>query len=430
MQAQACPWLAAAVAAGYLILKRQRPGEIIEQVLKTIVGYCLILTGTDLSLRALLGVEELLFSAFGVHGGVLNTEVFGAIMLRDHGGAGFAVFLLAFLTNLLLARFTKQGELFLTGHHLFFLSLMAVSILRGGTALHGGWSVLVGGAVTGAYAFAAVRVSAPCMGTLSRNAKLGLANSAVGAALIGAAAGRLAALLGGKAPAREGKRKKAAPGGNPIHFTTLGIGAVLGVYLLLHLAAGMPVNGETLLSCGEYALLYGVATTTLLLGIRMFLAVFIQLFWDAGQRFVPNLVMGLDASAIIPYSPRAWRAGFLTAGLAGTLTAALLLARRAPFVPLPGLTSFYFAGGVAGVFGEVHGGRRAAILAGGIVGIVVVLFAALFMAHNGAYLGCGAALGETDYGIWGSLLAFLTRRFAQNPGTAAASTILFPWHLP
>lgn len=412
-QLQAFPWLAAAVVAGYLILKRQRPGEIIEQVLKTIIGYCLILVGADLSLRALSGVNELLFSASGAHGGVLNTEVFAAILLRDHGGEGFAAFLLAIFVNILLARLTGQGHLFLTGHHLFFLSLMAVSILWSGAALAGAWTVLVSGVVTGVYAFAAVRISASCMGELNKNAKLGLANSAIGAALIGSAVGRLVARSGDGVPARESKAEE-APGKNSSHFTTLGVGAVLGVYLLLYLFAGTPLNRETLLSCGKYALFYGVATTMLLLGIRMFLAIFIQLFWDAGRRFVPNLVMGLDASAIISYSPRAWRGGFLFASLTGTLTAVFLLVARAPFIPLPGLTSFYFAGGVAGVFGELHGGKRGATLAGGIVGIAAVLFASLFMAQNGTYLDCGAVLGETDYGIWGSLLSFLTRLFAQT----------------
>jgi Uncharacterized protein conserved in bacteria len=406
-QAHVFPLLAAAFASGYLILKRKRPGEIIEQVLKTVIGCSLILIGADISLGALSGLSELLSSSFGVHGGVLNTEVFGAILLRDYGAAGFAAFLLAFLVNMLLARSTRRGALFLTGHHLFFLSLMTVSILWGGTML-GAWSILLGGVITGIYAFIMVYVSTTCMGELNKNAGTGLANSAIVAALIGTAIGKLAARLGGKAPERE-ENGKTGSGANSVQFTTLGVGAVFAVYLLLHLAAGKPFNTETLLSCGEFALVYGVATTMLLLGIRMFLTVFIQLLWDAGQRFVPDLVMGLDASAIIPYSPRAWQSGFLIASLTGTLAAVLLLALRAPFIPLPGLTSFYFAGGVAGVFGEIHGGKRGARLAGGIVGVVIVLFAALFMAQNGAYLDCGAVLGETDYGIWGSLLTFMTR---------------------
>lgn len=413
-QAQAFPLLAAAVAAGYLLLKRQRPGEICEQVLKTVIGCGLMFMGADLSLRALSGLGGLLHAFFGVRGGVLNTEMFGAILLRDYGGAGFAAFLLAFLVNALLARFTGRGRLFLTGHHLFFLSLMAVSILWSGTKLPGAWIVLLGGGVTGVYAFVAVLASTPCMGELNRTTKMGLANSAVGAALIGSAAGRLAARLGGAVPVRE-KKEDAPPAGNSSHFTTLGVGAVLGVYLLLHCAAGLPLNIETLLSCGEFALLYGVASTLLLLGTRMFLALFIQLFWDIGRRFVPGLVVGLDSSAVISYSPRAWRTGFLAASLTGTLTAALLLAARTPFIPLPGLTSLYFAGGVAGVFGDVRGGGRGAALAGGVVGVTVILFAALFMAQSGICLDSGAALGETDYGMWGSLLTFLTRLFAQSP---------------
>lgn len=404
-QAQIFPWLVAVVAAGYLILKRQRPAEILEQVLKAIIGCYLILTGADMSLRALSGLSELLNSTFGVHGGVLNTEVFGAILLRDFGGAGFAAFLLAFLVNVLLARFTRRGQLFLTGHHLFFLSLMAVSILWSAS---GSWSIVLAGIITGVYAFVAVSISTSCMGIVNKNSKMGLANSAIGAALIGAAAGKLAARFSGKA-SDLAAQKETTPGKNSSHFTTLGVGAVLVVYLLLFLAAGMPFTSETLLSCGEHALLYGVATTMLLLGIRMFLAIFIQMFWDLGQRFVPNLVIGLDASAIISYSPRAWRSGFLSASVMGTLAALVLLAMRAPFIPLPGLTSFYFAGGVAGVFGGVHGGKRSAYLAGGVVGMVVVFCAALFMAHNGAYIDCGAVLGETDYGIWGGLLVFLTR---------------------
>ena len=84
---------------------------------------------------------------------------------------------------------------------------------------------------------------------------------------------------------------------------------------------------------------------------------------------------------------------------------------KVPFVPLPGFTSLYFAGGVAGVFGNVQGGKRGAILAGAASGIAVILLLSLFMSLNEGMGLYGASLGETEYGILGLILTALLRLF-------------------
>ena len=162
-------------------------------------------------------------------------------------------------------------------------------------------------------------------------------------------------------------------------------------------------------ACFIEALAYGTALTMIIQGLRMFLGTFIPMFWDVGKCLLPRLIVGLDSTAVITYSPKAWWAGFLAACFSGLAALCMLILLKAPFVPLPGFTSLYFAGGVAGVFGNAEGGKTGAVVSGAVVGAAVIFMMSLFMTIHGSYYGSGAAFGETGYGILGLLLTFVLK---------------------
>lgn len=396
------PWLPALVAVFYLVKKKKSPGEIIEHVIKMMIGWYMILVGAMLSARVLGVLDAMLVQSFGVHGGMMNTEVFGSWLLRECGNAGFAAFILAFLVNLLLARRTKKGYLFLTGHHLLFLSLMSVFLIRSSLGSHlSGISFLAAGIATGCYAYLSVRVSAVVTGAIHKAQPAGLANSAIGAALLGAGIGYLCGRK--KKPEKYGRE-----GGSAGQVTSLGVLTVLTFFLFLSLACRKP-GGLGIGKCLLPALLYGTALTMIMQGLRMLLGLFIQLFWELGRHFAPALVAGLDSTAVISWSPGAWRAGFLAAACSGTAASVLLISLKCPFAALPGYTSLYFAGGVAGVYGNMQGGRRGAALSGAAAGAAVILLMSLFLSWNGGFGMYGGSLGETEYGILGTVLSALLR---------------------
>ena len=163
IQFEKIPWLPAFIAAAYLFKKGKNLNEIIENVIKTGIGWYLILLGADISEWALLPLAEKLFFVTGVRGGVLNTEIFGSWLLREAANTGFLAFLTAFFMNLLLAYIRKRGYLFLTGHHLMFLSLMVVSLFRHAAGLPKLPAALAAGIVTGIYDYVSVWIGSKSM---------------------------------------------------------------------------------------------------------------------------------------------------------------------------------------------------------------------------------------------------------------------------
>lgn len=400
IQFEKIPWLPAFIAAAYLFKKGKSLNEIIENVIKTGIGWYLILVGADISEWALTPLSEKLFSAAGVRGGVMNTEIFGSWLLREGANTGFLAFLTAFFMNLLLARIRKKGYLFLTGHHLMFLSLMTVSLFRHIAGLSGAPAALAAGVVTGIYAYLSVWIGSKSMEKLKPGSAAGLANSTSGAAFLGVRIGRCFH--------RRAKRFYGKDGKNTGYITSMGVLTILALRILLMLFTGAGTKAEWR-ECFIEAFAYGTALTMIVQGLRMLLGTFIPMFWDMGKGVLPQLVVGLDSTAVITYSPKAWKAGFLAASFSGTIATCMLILLKAPFIPLPGFTSLYFAGGAAGVFGNAEGGKTGAVVSGAVVGTLVIFMMSLFMAIHGGYYETGAAFGETSYGILGLLLTFVLK---------------------
>ncbi|MCD8148735.1 MAG: hypothetical protein LUE92_04035 [Clostridiales bacterium] len=318
VQFQNIPWLPGLVAALYLLMKKKTFSEMAENVVKVMLGCYMILAGAWLSSLALGQISEALYQTFGVQGVVLNTEIFGSWLLADSENYGFLAFFTAFFINLLIARLTKKHYLYLTGHHLFFLSLLAVSLLWMYLDISFLLAALAAGVVTGVYAWLSVRVGALTMRRLKPGSNAGLANSATGAALLGSLTGWLT--RGNQTAEAYGKN-----GRNAGAVTSMGVFTVLALALLTKAGNGTLFTWDDIKECCILALLYGAALSIITQGIRMCLRIFIQMFWDIGRSVLPEMIAGLDSTALVSYSPAAWQAGFVAAGITGTLTTIALL---------------------------------------------------------------------------------------------------------
>ena len=61
------------------------------------------------------------------------------------------------------------------------------------------------------------------------------------------------------------------------------------------------------------------------------------------------------------------------------------------------------------MYGNMQGGRRGAALSGAAAGAAVILLMSLFLSWNGGFGMYGGSLGETEYGILGTVLSALLR---------------------
>lgn len=102
----------------------------------------------------------------------------------------------------------------------------------------------------------------------------------------------------------------------------------------------------------------------LMAGVRLLLGEIVPAFRGISMKLVPNAKPALDCPVLFPYSPNAVIVGFITTTIGSVILIAMFTLPLIGFaVIVPVLTNF-FAGGTAGIFGNVVGGRRGAIIGG------------------------------------------------------------------
>lgn len=411
------PWALLIAVAVFLALKRKKPWEILDNTLKAVVGYYLVTIGASITPHSTRALSELMQAAFGVRGGVLNTETFNAVLMIDCGGCALAVLILAFAVNLLLARFTRYKGVFLTAHHYLYVALITTALLRIETPLGVASVILLGSLIAGVFGWLCVNVAYASTRRVTGSEGVSMAHSNVGALLLGALAGKL--FRGGKEeiPAR-GEQARTHMRSIPLlacatAFAAYAITACFAGREAVEVCLGTPV----LAGIARPALLYGAQVALLLYGFRMLLATVIEMFWDLAQKFVPGVWKGVDASVLIGSQPAAWNRGFLMSCLGGIFAMVMLVTIRAPYVPIMSPTSAYFTGGIAGVSGYAYGGRRGSAAAGVIVGFVSVLLIAFSASRMGVGMDMGVMYGEGQYGLFGMLvkaIGFVINRLGQG----------------
>lgn len=125
------------------LLAQRKPLEnVISGTLKTVIGFVVLGGGAGIVINAITPLGSLLQQGFGLQGALPVNEVFTALAQKELGTQIAIVFALAFVVNLLLARFTPWKYIFLTGHHILFMATLTVGML-GLTILKGNPVVLV-----------------------------------------------------------------------------------------------------------------------------------------------------------------------------------------------------------------------------------------------------------------------------------------------
>jgi len=115
----------------------------------------------------------------------------------------------------------------------------------------------------------------------------------------------------------------------------------------------------------------------LLQGVRMFLGEIIPAFRGVAVKLVPGARPALDVPVVFPFGPMALMIGFLTS-VVGMIIGLFVAGAVGSVVPLPSIIGGFFGGGVAGIFGNITGGRRGAAVAGAIYGLFLTIPVALF----------------------------------------------------
>lgn len=372
----------ALVALLGLALQRKSFGEVLTGTFKTLLGFEVLTAGSAVITSSLTYFGKIFQNGFHLNGVVPSIEAINGQAMGSLGlGNQIAfTFLGIFIVNIIIARFSPWKYIFLTGQAILWMATMTVV---GGKIV--GWGnttiVIVGSIVGGIFAVAMPALAQPFVRKITGNDAIALGHFCTIGYLVEAGASWVFGERGEKKHSIEDMKLPKAM--EFMQDTYLSIAVVMiPLYLITAAFAGPKYAsvGTTnyMVEAFLQSIQFVVGVYVLLAGVRLLLGEIVPAFRGIAMKLVPNAKPALDCPVLFPYSPNAVILGFVTTTI-GTVIGMFLMPVFGLAVILPGMMTNFFAGGTAGIFGNVVGGRRGAIIGGIVHGLFITLLPALLV---------------------------------------------------
>lgn len=395
-----------------LIAQKTPIEKIVSSAIKTMIGFLLVNTGGQTLGVALLPLQPMLIKLFHLNVEVQDLASASGTSMEGIGSEMALIFAFGFLTNILLARFTRFKYVHLSAHVSFFYSGMIAALLKYGTNLSFLWIVVIGSIILGLYLTLSCAYVAPLMKDVKGGEGFTLAHSSSVGIWIAAKLGKL---FGNKNHDLEDIKlpKKL----NFLREMTIALTVIMTLmFLLISLLVGPSwimanvSNGQDIVTFSLLnGLQFGLWITVLLTGVRMLLSEIIPAFHGIADKVIPNAVPGLDIPLLFPNYPTSVIFGFLVSLLAGFIGMAALAMVNYPIAVFPALIPTFFTGAITAIFGNSTGGRRGAFIGSFVNGLILIIGQAFLLPMVGAYEPIMRILSETDYAFYGPILGAILK---------------------
>lgn len=411
-----------------LILLKKDFASIVKGTAKTIMGTIIVFVGVNFITTA----ASPLATAFATLYDLPEASQFDGSLcwniLGQYGSEIGLTLLIAFVINLLVAKFTPIKNIFLTGHIFFWMSYLAV-----GAAVQGGLSgaglIIFSSIALSLYIIIVPALMRPLVRKVTGSNDFTIGHTACIFCFIGAGVGKLCA----KAKSKSTEDMELPKGLSFFRDTTIASAIVIIItYLVVGLIIGKEASteifGAAMGSIGtiggmQYDLFtfsvmagldFAAGLTILLTGVRMMLGEIIPAFKGISDKLIPNAIPALDIPMIFSYAPNAMLIGFIGSMVAGIVTI-IVMAKTGTmmFAVIPLTVACFFDCAPAAIFANKEGGRLAVIISSIISGIVMVILA---MVSIGITLttvaGFNQLYGGNDFSIFSSIASLIAGLFA------------------
>lgn len=388
-----------------LLLQKKSSADIVSGTLKTVMGFIIIGAGAGVLIAALDIFGQMFNHAFNVDGVIPNNEAIVAAAQSNFGTSTALIMVFGMIVNILLARFTPFKYIFLTGHHTLFMAcLIAVALSVGG--LQGVGQIVIGSVLLGLCMVLFPALIQPYVRQITGSDDFAIGHFGSIGYFVSATVGKW---FGNKEKTTEQLKVPKSLGF--LRDTSVAVSLTMTIFfVVVALFAGQNYI-ETELSGGSnfivfsfiQAITFAAGVYIILAGVRMLIAEIVPAFKGIADKIAPNTKPALDCPTIFPFAPNAVIIGFLFSFLAGLLSMFIL-----PLIGLkvivPGLVPHFFTGAAAGVFGNVTGGRRGAMLGSFANGVIISFLPAVLLALLGDVGFEGTTFGDSDFGVVGTLI--------------------------
>ncbi|MFC7329647.1 PTS ascorbate transporter subunit IIC [Marinactinospora rubrisoli] len=419
-------YLVGLITAVGLIALRRPLSQIVGGGVKAALGFLLIEVGAMLVTMSLKPLGTMIRSVTGAHGVIPNNEAIVALVQAELGPRVPWVMFGGFVLSLLLARFTPLRYVFLTGHHILWMSTL-VTLVLAAARLPPVVTVLLGAVLLAVMFVSMPALAQPWTRRVGGDGKIAIGHFG--------SLGYITAGLVGQLVGRRGRGTEdvQVPEGlrflrDPMVSTGLSMGLIYPLVAVAYLwkegsatarrmfpplHGAEPTVGHYFMQSVMQGLLFGVSVAVILYGVRTILGELIPAFQGIANRIVPGAVPALDAPIVFPFGQNAVLVGFLASMTGALVSLAVVVAVLDPAagiaVVLPGLLPQFFTGGAAGVYGNATGGRRGAVCGGFVNGVLITFLPAVLLGVLGRYGTANTTFGDTDFGWYGILIGYAAR---------------------
>lgn len=395
-----------------LLLQKKAVSEVISGTLKTIMGFVILTSGAAIVSTTLTTFSQLFEYSFHIQGVVPNTDAMAALAQKNYGTATAMIMVLGMLFNIVLARITPLKYIFLTGHHTLYMAAMLAVILSVG-GLSPFWVILVGAVILGIMMVVSPAILQPFTRKITGTDDLALGHFGSTGYLLSALVGKA---VGKGSPSIE--EMQVPKSLNFLRDSSVAISLTMMIlFVILVLVAGKEFV-ESSVSGGQNFIIFAVIQSLtfaagvwiILAGVRMIIAEIVPAFKGIADKLVKDAKPALDCPTVFPFAPNAVIVGFLSSFAAG-LVSMFLCPLFGLSVIVPGLVPHFFCGATAGVYGNICGGRRGAVVGAFAHGLLISFLPAILLPLMGDLGFASTTFGDADFGVVGIILGHVVSLF-------------------
>jgi ascorbate PTS system EIIC component len=416
-----------------LVIQRKTFGQTVTGTFKVVIGFLVLGGGAALLQTSLDQFSPVFMRLFGIQGAIPNNEATLAQLLKlvpQIVSIGTGIMLVAMIANIILAITSRFKYVYLTGHVLFYMSVMlAAALVAGGMdQTKDLWNIiLTGGILISFYMVLMPLANQRFMRVITKTDVIAMGHT-----------GSLGYLLSGWIGEAIGKmHKKPVKSTESVNFpkglaflksSNISISLTMILFFMIiyisayatHGVAGfegtgvVDSSGAMINHWFVWAIIqsftFAAGIEVILLGVRLILNELVPAFKGISEKFVKGGKAALDCAVVFTYAPNAVLIGFLSSFVAGVIGMFITYGAGLPIV-LPGIAAHFFLGATSGVFGNAKGGVWGAIVGPFVQGLLITFVPIAFLKLNG-YAGAGDSIttgwGDTDY-ILGILPLLITQ---------------------
>ncbi len=383
-----------------LVAQKKSFSDTVTGTLKTSVGFLILTQGANIVVGAIIALTPILEGAFGFKAAALGGSTL-TTFTATYGGYASLIMTFAFLINVFIARVTPLKFVYLTGHLMWWMSLVILATMVEITAKAPGWAyVLVGSVILGIYFTVQPAYIQPLIRKITGHNELAYGHTSSSAVWV---SGKLGKYVG--KPEDSSETFKLPNWMTFFRDVTAGTAVIISLLLIVAALIAGPTkaadpsgNLNYLVYAFMQGLTFSVGITVLLVGVRMLIAEIVPAFRGIALKIVPDAKPALDCPIVFDFAPTAVILGFLSATVVFFILM-MVLGLTHLAVIVPPFIMLFFPGGAAGVFGNSTGGTKGAILGGAICGLMLAVGQAVvtpMLGHTAPEL---AQLADPDWYI-------------------------------